>query len=249
MTKPALTIGILNCGTNRDQWMAEHGDFSDWFKPFLLMAANRPIEFKVFQAHLDDLPGSTEEADAWLITGSPISVYEDPAWQVNLSTFLQQAMQTKPIIGICYGHQLLHHMLGGKVEKMPQWGIGVHTYDALELPTWVSNKASEISLLTSHQDQVTQLAPYSTVLATSTFCANAITQIGSNIFTVQGHPELTRVLASEVYEFRREDQGQELTDQAMASVDKPISDDIFSQWVFDFIDQAHAKHSDVAGVL
>ena len=99
MKTSPLTIGILECGTNRDQWMDAHGDFADWFKPFLLKAANPSLEFKVFRAHLDDLPTSVDEADVWLITGSPISVYDEPVWQTNLIKFLESALR-KPVIGI-----------------------------------------------------------------------------------------------------------------------------------------------------
>lgn len=247
MSKTGVTIGILACGTNRAQWLDAHGDFADWFKPFLLNAADRQVSFKVYRAHLDELPNDADEADAWLITGSPVSVYEELAWQTALIKFLHSTIPCKPVIGVCYGHQLLHHMLGGKVEKSLSWGIGAHTYDVIKHPSWLchgdNSDPQQFTLLASHQDQVTSLAPDSTLLATSTFCPNAVTQIGASVLTVQAHPELTKSLMSEVCEFRREQQGTVLTDQALTSLSNPVNDKEFGQWIFSFIDHVHAQEN------
>jgi len=249
MKTSPLVIGVLECGTNRDQWIGTHGNFADWFKPFLLQAADRLLEFKVFRAHLDDLPRSADEADVWLITGSPISVYDEPQWQTNLIGFLESSLH-KPVIGICYGHQLLHYMMGGKVELMPQWGVGAHTYDVIERPLWLKDGdiPQQLTLLASHQDQVTELAPNTKLIASSGFCQNAVTQIGSTALTVQPHPELTKMLAREVYEFRREIQGEELTDQALTSIDELLSDKIVCQWIFSFVDHIFAQRNSKAMV-
>ena len=208
---------------------------------------DRKINFKVFHAHLDDLPKDAKEADVWLITGSPVSVYDEPAWQTELTRFLRGAMQSQPVIGICYGHQLLHHILGGKVEKAINWGIGAHTYDVIEPPSWLSRDSNsnplQLTLLASHQDQVTRMATGSTLLATSSFCANAVTQIGATVLTVQAHPELSKALMREVCEFRRQLLGSELTDQALASLHNDVNDKEFAQWIFNFIDHVYSEQN------
>ena len=78
-----MIIGILECWTNRPEWM-EHGDFADWFQPFL-RKADPSLGFRVYHAHQGDLPQTVSECDGWLITGSAASVHENPAWQAPLA--------------------------------------------------------------------------------------------------------------------------------------------------------------------
>ena len=59
--------------------------------------------------------------------------------------------------------------------------------------------------------------------------------VGLTALTLQPHPELTKTLAREVYEFRRDTQGKELTVQAVVSLEEPLSDEVYCQWIFDFI--------------
>ena len=243
MTGSPLTIGILSCGTNRSQWRQAHGDFGEWFIPFLQKATSAQLAFKIFNAHLDELPTSTDkavatdQADAWLVTGSPVSVYENHPWQLALSDFLRRAAMVKPVIGICYGHQLLHQLFGGSIEKGPHWGIGAHTYQVTDTPEWVAteNSVDQFRILASHQDQVIKAAPTSKLIASSQFCPYGITQIGDRILTIQTHPELTTALSHEVYEFRRQEQGAQQTSEAVASLEAPLDDGAFGLWVFDFI--------------
>ena len=70
-----------------------------------------------------------------------------------------------PVVGICFGHQIIAQALGGKVEKSPKgWGVGVHSWQQYEQPWWMGGESSQstsdkptFSLLAIHQDQVTAL--------------------------------------------------------------------------------------------
>lgn len=242
-----LTIGILECGENRAEWLAEHGHLADWFKPFLSNAASVPLQYRTFKVHADQLPECVDDADAWLITGSPASVYEHPSWQAALTDFLLEAAVEKPIIGICYGHQLMHQIMGGSVEEVEQWGIGVHEYDVVHTPTWVAenDKLSSLRILASHQDQVTSAAPNTKILASSKFCPIAVSLIGNKVLTMQAHPELTPELARVVYAFRREIQGDELTDRAIDSTSNEIDADVFGRWIVRFVNHVNECPSDL----
>src|SRR6185295_19772783 len=122
-------IGILECGQTRSDWLEEHGEMADPFPPFLTRA-DPSLSFKVYKAHKNEVPRQADECDAWLVTGSPHGVCDRLAWQAGLSEFLVDAARHRPVIGICYGHQLLHDALGGMVEKAAAgWGIGVQKYE------------------------------------------------------------------------------------------------------------------------
>lgn len=241
MTAPSkLVIGILECGQTRSDWLAEHGEMADPFPPFL-RRAEPSLTFKVYKVHKGELPQSPQECDAWLITGSPHSVYQRFDWQDRLASFLADAIKHRPAVGICYGHQLLHDALGGTVEKTDSgWGIGVQKYHLRETPEWAPGAGDDQSvdgfrLIALHQDQVTRPAPDTRVLAGNDFCPLGITTIGDNVFTIQAHPEMTRKLARTIYEEQRQKQGDTPTDAAVKSLETDIDDDLAGHWIMAFI--------------
>lgn len=233
-------IGILECGQTRSDWLAEHGEMADPFPPFLTRI-DPTLSFRVYKAHKGELPQRADECDAWLITGSPHSVCERPEWQARLSAFLVEVVKHRPVVGICYGHQLLHDSLGGAVEKAAVgWGIGVQKYELREVPAWAPREESRSAtdgfrLIALHQDQVTQPAPGSRVLAGNAFCPLGITTIGENVFTIQAHPEMTKPLAKVLYEGLRTEQGDHPTDWALQSLETQIDDELAARWILAFV--------------
>ncbi|KUI98601.1 glutamine amidotransferase-related protein [Vibrio sp. MEBiC08052] len=229
-------IGILECGQTDPDWIEEHGEMADPF-PRFLGQVSKALTYKIYKAHIHQLPKQADECDAWLITGSPLSVYERPAWLTELSDFLVEAVKTSPVVGICFGHQLLHDALGGKVEHTNQWGIGVQEYHLKIQPGWAptEEQLSAFHLIAFHQDQVTQAAPNTNVLAGNDFCPLGITTIGDNVFTIQAHPEMTTKLASDLYESQRELHGAEKTNRAVQSLQGRIDGKLAAEWVLAFI--------------
>lgn len=233
-----MKIGILECGENRPDW-ARFGRFADWFPP-LLAQAEQPFDTRFYAVWQGELPDSADECDAWLLTGSPASVLDDAPWQRALSDFLAPLVGRVPLIGICYGHQHLHHMLGGRVEECRDWGIGVHHYDVTALPDGVEEDDSGgISLIALHHDQVTHPAPGTRVLAGSAFCPYGITQIGPRTLTIQLHPEMDPAFAAEVYDFERQRIGEAATEAGLAALDSPRQTTRAAQWIMAFL--AHAS--------
>ena len=235
-------IGVLECGQTDPDWIEEHGEMADPF-PRFLGQVSKDLTYKIYKAHINQLPKQPDECDAWLITGSPLSVYEHPAWLTALSAFLVEAVKTRPIVGICFGHQLLHDALGGKVEHTNQWGIGVQQYALKEQPTWAptDEPMSAFHMIAFHQDQVTQVAPKTKVLASNDFCPFAMTTIGDNVFTIQAHPEMTTKLANDLYESQRSLHGEEKANQAVESLHGRIDGKQAAHWVLAFIED-RLKH-------
>ena len=158
-----MKIGILTCGPLSDEQTSRFGTLADMFQQ-LLKPHGDDLLFKDYQAYESVLPVSVDECDGWLITGSYHSAYEDLPWIPQLEDFIRRAVTAKaPIIGVCFGHQIMAQALGGKVEKEAnrQWGIAVETYKLPESkngrPSWMSGEVDTISLQASHQDQVVEL--------------------------------------------------------------------------------------------
>jgi len=232
-------IGILECGRNKSEWIPDHGGFGDWFPP-LLQPLDPALRFAVWRADLGELPDGPDACDAWLLTGSPVSTYQDLPWQKALSAFVLEARDRRPIIGICYGHQHLHAALGGHVEKAPQWGAGIRSYDIVQRPAWLGDDhaartAGQISLVALHQDHVTRPAPGTRVLASSPDCPFAITLIGANVLTFQPHPEMTPRQAAKIYDLHRNNLGDALWRRARTSLDGPRDDRLAARWIVDFV--------------
>ncbi|MGU9962340.1 MAG: glutamine amidotransferase-related protein [Candidatus Puniceispirillales bacterium WSBS_2018_MAG_OTU23] len=141
----------------------------------------------------NEFPQSVDEFDAYLITGSPSGAYDNDEWIARLQVFIKTAYAAnKPLIGICFGHQIIAQALGGKVEKSPKgWGVGVRTVAVKNHAGIIPEDKTEYSLLYMHQDQVVTAPTGSTVLAGDEFCPIAGFIIEDKVLCVQGHPEFT----------------------------------------------------------
>lgn len=174
---------------------------------------------KTYQVAQNKFPGKTDECSAWIITGSPASVYDNEVWIKKLLVFIQEAHKKKvKMLGICFGHQALAHALGGKTENSDKgWGVGIRTF---KLHSPLSDKLTdECSLLFSHQDQVTKIPDNAKVLAGDDFCPNQIFSLEDHILSIQGHPEFTRDYAKTRLDERIERIGKDTYDQAVASLE------------------------------
>jgi GMP synthase-like glutamine amidotransferase len=231
-------LGILECGRNKPEWLEEHGGFAEWFPP-LLNVIDPTLTFKVWRADQGELPDRVDACDAWLLTGSPASTYQDLPWQRGLSAFVVETKDVRPMIGVCYGHQHIHAALGGTVEKAAQWGVGITRYGIDARPEWLKDTLAkdveEFRLIALHQDHVTVPAPDTRVLASSPQCPFAITLIGSDVLTFQPHPEMTPEQAAKIYDLHRGDMGEAHWSAAQQSLRGDRDHQLAARWIVDFI--------------
>ena len=187
-----MKLGILKTDAVRPEWVPEFGEYPAMFVA-LLGRLDPQLEFAVYDVEEGEYPADIDEVDAYLITGSKSSVYDDKPWIADLMDFVRELdARGKKIVGICFGHQLVAQALGGRTEKSPKgWGVGLHDYRFSSSPDWHDGGRDDFHILVSHQDQVTVPAEGSEVLAGSAFCPNAVCQLGRHILTFQGHPEFS----------------------------------------------------------
>lgn len=175
-----MKIGILECGHTMPEVKAQHGTFPDMFAKLLdghdFTFANYDVE------HLE-FPETPRDCDGWLLTGSKHGAYEDHAFIAPLEDFIRASYaQSVPMVGICFGHQIIAQALGGQVEKYKGgWALGHTSYDFDGLGT--------VQLNAWHQDQITRLPQGATPVARNAFCEHAALVYGDRAFTVQPHPE------------------------------------------------------------
>ena len=174
-----MRIGILQCGQSPAQLKDELGDYPDMFVRLL---DGRGFTFRTWHVEGMEFPADVHEAEGWLLTGSRHGAYEDHDFIPPLEDFIRQAHSAGvPMVGICFGHQIIAQALGGKVVKHPDgWAVGAQDYDFGGKP---------VTLNAWHQDQVVSRPEGAEVAGRSDFCRNAALIYGDRAFTVQAHPE------------------------------------------------------------
>ena len=150
-----------------------------------------PFEYATYRATEDHFPDTLDDCDAYLITGSPCSVYDTYTWIGRFDTFIRSAHeQRKPMVGICFGHQLIARALGGRVRLAEEgWLLGLHEIDVAVEKSWMSGTPGTHPLYFINQDQVVDLPHGAERLAGSAACPNAMLALDEHILTLQAHPE------------------------------------------------------------
>ncbi len=232
-----MKLGILKTDAVRPEWVPTYGEYPDMFMR-LLAEADPDLEFAVYDVEEGQYPADIDEVDAYLITGSKSSVYEDKPWIHRLMDFVRELhRRRKKVVGICFGHQLVAHSLGGRTEKSRKgWGVGLHTHTFSSTPGWHDGD-DRLDILVSHQDQVVEPAPGSEVLAGSDFCENAVTQLGDHILTFQGHPEFVHDYSRDIMDVRREVIGEDTYTRGMASLEGEHQGARVARWIRRFLER------------
>ena len=117
------------------------------------------------------------------------------------------------------------------------WGVGIHRYSLAAHAPWMDPQVSELTLLISHQDQVTELPQGATVIASSDFCPNAAYHIGDQVLCFQGHPEFVHDYSKALLDARQAYLGDEVYHKAVASLATEHQGDLVGEWMLRFIEQ------------
>lgn len=239
-----MKIGILETGEVAPDLAARHGDYPAMFEA-MLGAVDPALEFATVRVVAGEMPAAPGQADAWLVTGSRHGVYDDLPWIAPLKDFLRACVaEGVPVVGVCFGHQILAEALGGRAEKSDRgWGLGVQDYEVTARPGWMADLPDRFSVRAWHQDQVVALPPEATVLARSGHCAYAALAYGDPerpfALSLQPHPEFGRDYLDALLALRA---GTVVTHEeaagARASLDRPVHADVWARMIVDFLRRA-----------
>ena len=194
--KPLL---ILKTGHALTDLRVYHGDFEDWFHE--AMDVGHPIT--VHTVVQSEPPDACSNYAGVVVTGSPAMVSHKDPWSEAAASWLQQTVNRGvPVLGVCYGHQLLAHSLGGKVGPNPK-GRQMGTQPVEFLPAALTDPLmaglpQRVDCQTSHKEAVLALPPGAVRLARAPRDGNHAFRYGACAWGVQFHPEFSAA-AMEAY--------------------------------------------------
>lgn len=156
-----------------------------------------------------------------VITGSAAGVYDDLFWLDPLRAFIRNAYgQRTPMLGVCFGHQIMADALGGDVRKSDKgWGLGRHSYEVVSKPAFMRTAPAVLSVACSHQEQVIVPPVEAEVILKSDFTPNAgLAYRNGAALSFQPHPEFADDYTVALAELRRGKAPDALVDKAVASI-------------------------------
>lgn len=195
-------IALIKTGCTIEQIKPEHGDFEDWFAEGL--GVSDLLQIDVFSNQ--PLP-APETLAGIVITGSPAMVSARQDWSERTAEWLRQVVKTDTaVLGVCYGHQLLAHALGGLAGPNPagrQIGtVTTQLIDKYKNNPLLGHLSDTFPAQTSHSEVVLELPPGAQRLASSRQDDNFAIRFAENVWGVQFHPEFSAPVTMDYIRYR-----------------------------------------------
>ena len=232
-----LKVGILNAIHPQKSVINWGGSPTDAYIRFF-EGVGGSFSFVGYDVAQGQFPQSPDACDAYVITGSANGVYDADPWIAELIQFIQASYAAgKRLVGICFGHQILAHALGGHAEKSEKgWGLGLKTFDVVQSKPWMEEGLARCALYFAHQDQVMTLPPQAERLGGNGFCPNAFFVIGEQVLGIQGHPEFTKPMMVDLLAPMVDELPAVVHETAVSSLNLAQPDNnLVGQWLVNFL--------------
>jgi GMP synthase (glutamine-hydrolysing) len=197
---------LYKTGETDPRLVCDIGDYEAWFARVLGEACTFELH-NGFEAPRCPATRSVRGYDGLLITGSPRSLVEPEPWMDDAAGFVRDAAQAGvPVLGVCFGHQLLGHAFGGRVRLNPNgWEVGtveVELTDEGQRDPLYAGLPARLRVNQSHRDEVWELGE-ARRLAGGDHTANQSLAVGAHVRGVQFHPEMNGKVVRRLIHHRR----------------------------------------------
>lgn len=186
------TLYILNVGSTYDELKFKFGDFDQWAKDKIPVN----IETKTVHVKMDDFP-KVDECLGVIVMGSHEMVSDEKGWMKETCNFLKKCINQKvPILGICFGHQLLAYALGAKIDYnkngLEMGVVKINLTKKGEKDRLFLGLDKVFDGFSSHFQSVVDFPKDLEVLAFNDHDNLHAFKYGKNTYGVQFHPEFTK---------------------------------------------------------
>lgn len=194
-------------------------------------------EFEIFDTKRGDLPTSVSDFAGYIIMGSLSGAYDKDLWIYDLGNFIKDTADNSDskLVGICFGHQMIGHSLGGRVTKAPQgWGIGCQPL-YLRQENFPIPLPAKVNVMFSHGDQIIDLPYGAQVLGHADHCPHAAICIENRILGLQCHPEFSPAFMQKIIRKNTPHFGLETTTKALGSLNTSPDNRLILEVIRDFL--------------
>ncbi|NIB98162.1 type 1 glutamine amidotransferase [Halobacterium sp. R2-5] len=149
----------------------------------------RELDAELVEFHVtdSDLPAD-HDFEGVVVTGSRSSVYWDEDWIDPLVAYVAGCHEAGvPVLGVCFGHQVVAAALGGDVDSMGEYEIGYRDVEQVADDPLFDGVDETFTAFTTHSDAVTELPRGAELLAENDYGVHAF-RVGQSV-GVQFHPE------------------------------------------------------------
>ena len=195
-------VQIISCGPGLSQINDSYGQSFDWVSS---MIEDKVGSIEVIKVYNGELP-SFEPGTVWIVTGSRYSVYDDIGWILSFRDAIKKGLSLNiPMLGICFGHQIICNALGANVVKNSLgWELGSSNISLTEKGIesgLFSEFEPTFSVYQSHQDVVKDVPDNVDILAQNEYGIQSVS-FSETVFGVQFHPEFSFDVMKAYYSIR-----------------------------------------------
>ena len=199
-------IWILKTGETLPPVKAVRGDFEEWIMKALGLPED---DVAVSSLYAGEPTPEISSVGGVIVTGSPAMVTDRAEWSERAARWLADVVESDavPVLGLCYGHQLIAHGLGGEVGANPngrETGTVEVRIDASSVAEDALLEGGALRCHMSHVESVLVPPSGAEVLAVTDVESHAVLRFGPRQWGVQFHPEFDQDIMRRYVEARRE---------------------------------------------
>lgn len=231
-----MKLGLLLADTLDPALCDQFCGFKEIFESYFSTYVSSSLTYQSYEVSKEEFPRSSDECDAYVITGSKFGVYDSESWITQFLDLVRNIFTSNAkLIGICFGHQVIAQALGGEVERSELgWTVGRQKYEIVNRLPWISLPLEGFHLLASHQDKVTQLPPRAVNFARNDRSEYGGYYIGDSVLTLQAHPEFEPEMLRHIIEKRKKSIGPTY-ETALDSLQEPADKSLIGELLRGFL--------------